>query len=239
LLTGGGFTPQEEFIPFGSVNTTRLNELFSRAVVSRLVRRGLIAEVAGEQLLSQEHTGFSSWVGEPFSDEESKKFVCRYVERGPLSLESLSLGDDHQVVVSTKEGKEARYEPLEFLVLLTSHIPNTYESITRYYGWYSSRRRGERRKREQVSAAGMVATEEPDDTPASFCSSWAQCLKAVYEIDPLECPKCQGQMKIIAYLQDPKVITKIMKAQGLPSFRAPPPLPKYLDIEEDFEIFSC
>ena len=197
LLAGGGFTPEGEFVPTRSIDTGQLNELFGRIVVERFIKRGLLYQEVGDQILSQEHTGFSSWVGESFTEEESVKFVSRYIERGPLSLESLSLTDTHQVVVSANEEVSASYDPLEFLALLTSHIPNTYESITRYYGWYSSRQRGERGKREQVP---MEVTEEPEQVPLSVRSSWARCLKAVYEFDPLECPKCQGHMRIVAYL---------------------------------------
>ncbi|MCB0328743.1 MAG: transposase [Bdellovibrionales bacterium] len=82
--------------------------------------------------------------GDPFQDEQSDKFVARYVERGPLSLEKLSMEDD-LVVYTTKDGATHEFETLECLALLSSHIPNTYESITRYYGYYSCRARGERK----------------------------------------------------------------------------------------------
>ena len=53
-------------------------------------------------------------------------------------------------------------------------------------------------------------------------------IKRVYEIDPLCCPKCQGQMKVVAFLEPPQgaVIEKILRHCGLwhPSTpRAPPP----------------
>jgi hypothetical protein len=36
-----------------------------------------------------------------------------------------------------------------------------------------------------------------------------------YEVDRLTCPKCQGQMRIIAFIQDEEVIKKIFKHLGL------------------------
>lgn len=42
----------------------------------------------------------------------------------------------------------------------------------------------------------------------------------------------------ISYLQDSKVIAKIMEAQGLPQFRAPPPLLQHQSAQEDFECSS-
>ena len=45
----------------------------------------------------------------------------------------------------------------------------------------------------------------------------------------LECPKCTAQMRIIAFIQDEHSIKDIMKAQGIPDFQAPPPIPKFID----------
>jgi hypothetical protein len=36
-------------------------------------------------------------------------------------------------------------------------------------------------------------------------------------------------MRIIAFIQDEHSIKDIMKAQGIPDFQAPPPIPKFID----------
>jgi hypothetical protein len=41
--------------------------------------------------------------------------------------------------------------------------------------------------------------------------------------------KCKAQMRIIAFIQDEHSIKDIMKAQGIPDFQAPPPIPKFID----------
>ena len=48
-------------------------------------------------------------------------------------------------------------------------------------------------------------------------------------MDPLECPKCKAQMRIIAFIQDEHPIKDIMKAQGIPDLQTPPPIPKFID----------
>ena len=52
-------------------------------------------------------------------------------------------------------------------------------------------------------------------------------IKRVYEIDPLECPKCGGAMKVIAFIEPPQgdVIERILRHCGLwtPSTPRPPP----------------
>jgi hypothetical protein len=39
-------------------------------------------------------------------------------------------------------------------------------------------------------------------------------------------------MRIIAFIQDAHSIKDIMKAQGIPDFQAPPPIPKFIDTAE-------
>jgi len=38
---------------------------------------------------------------------------------------------------------------------------------------------------------------------------------ALYETDPLTCPKCQGEMRIISFIDQPDVIKKILQHLGL------------------------
>jgi len=62
--------------------------------------------------------------------------------------------------------------------------------------------------------------------------SWAQCLKRVFDIDIETCRVCGGSMKVIACIEDPLVIKKILThlrgkalcvdAAGLPKSKAPP-----------------
>ena len=61
--------------------------------------------------------------------------------------------------------------------------------------------------------------------------TWAQRLKQVFNIEIETCESCQGQVKVIASIEDPVVIKKILdhlksneeKASGkLPQVRAPP-----------------
>jgi hypothetical protein len=132
------------------------------------------------------------------------------------------------VTYTTKDGAAHEFDALEFLAALSAHIPKTYESITRYYGRYSCRRRGERAK-----LIPPPEVEAESDYRREFRkSSWAACLKRVYEIDPLECPRCKAEMKIIAFIQDEHSIKEIMKSLGIADFRAPPPIPKFIDTTE-------
>jgi len=51
-------------------------------------------------------------------------------------------------------------------------------------------------------------------------------MKRILEINPLECPKCKGTLRIIAFIHDTKEISKIARSLNIPEFARPPPLPK-------------
>jgi hypothetical protein len=45
-------------------------------------------------------------------------------------------------------------------------------------------------------------------------AAWARLIRKVYEADPLECPKCQGPMRVIALIDDPAVVRRILEHLG-------------------------
>jgi hypothetical protein len=119
------------------------------------------------------------------------------------------------------------FSALDFLAELTQHIPEKGEHLVRYYGWYSHRQRGIRAKRQaeesKTAAIGMdrsaVVAAKPADAgprPGSV-STWAMLIKRVYEVDPLECPCCDGAMKVISFIErnQREVIERILRHCGL------------------------
>lgn len=112
--------------------------------------------------------------------------------------------------------------------------------MVRYYGFYSNKSRGQRKKADQDDDIAHII-----DTGLSnkaFRKSWARLIQKVYpvkspkggskaafhrvnEVDPLLCPKCQGQMKIISFIEEQAVIKQILLHLGLWEVRntGPPP----------------
>lgn len=41
--------------------------------------------------------------------------------------------------------------------------------------------------------------------------AWARLLAKVYEVDPLVCPKCGAEMKVIAIIEDPDKLKRILR----------------------------
>jgi hypothetical protein len=65
------------------------------------------------------------------------------------------------------------------------------------------------RWRERVVAYGRVASE-PTAAPAPPAWSWAALMHRAFAIDVLACVHCGGRLRLIAILQDPVVIRKIL-----------------------------
>jgi len=220
-LADGVFLANGSFKPFKEINLKLIQDSFQNSVLAALHQRELIDDSTVAQILSQEHSGFSVWFGEPFQDPESERFVARYIERGPISLEKLGI-HDNIVTYTTKDGETHEFDPLEFLALLTTHLPSLWESLTRYYGFYSCRSRGERALLGITSPAIEPLPEE-STTPSK---TWAACMKRIFEINPLECPKCKAEMRIVAFLQDPHEIAKILQNLGIDQPRMSDQMPR-------------
>ncbi|MCY4660502.1 MAG: hypothetical protein OXF93_11920 [Acidobacteria bacterium] len=60
-------------------------------------------------------------------------------------------------------------------------------------------------------------------------------LRRSFEFDVLECPRCGGRLQLIAVIEDPAVIERILRHLGLPTDipearpARPPPMPFLLD----------
>jgi len=110
---------------------------------------------------------------------------------------------------------------LEFIARVASHIPEKGQVMVRYYGLYSNAHRGKIRKNMASPSHPPIIEQEEPFVPSK---GWAEMIRKVYEVDPLLCPSCGGQMRVIAFIEEPKVIDKIIRHLKL-TFEAdrPPP----------------
>ncbi len=123
--------------------------------------------------------------------------------------------------------------------------------MVRYYGWYSNRSMGQRRKegmpRPEDRLPGKedivnftvldISDYEPRRVPSR---TWRELIKKVWEVDPLTCPQCGSEMRIISLIQDPDVIRRILEHLGLwrqdTGSRCKKPKPGYGSVvHEDFD----
>ena len=95
----------------------------------------------------------------------------------------------------------------------------------RYYGYYSSVQRGRRRRqgREKMPLGPVLLS---DDAPHAKVAraSWARFIKKVFAADPLECPDCGGAMRIVAFIEEQRVVLAILVHLLLLDEARPPPV---------------
>lgn len=45
---------------------------------------------------------------------------------------------------------------------------------------------------------------------------WAACLRKIFEVDPVRCEKCGGEMRLAAVIPDDRELDRILAHQGWP-----------------------
>jgi len=156
------------------------------------------------------------------------------------------------------------FTAVDFLAAVTRHIPDKGAQIVKYYGWYSNKARGQRARnavgrvgpgcapvsdRAPVATVGLPVHESPDTNPQSTIANpqskirkkipsrtWRELIKKIWNTDPLLCPKCGGEMRLISLIEDRQVIEDILRHMNLweepdgPSGLAPPEPPFRLEL---------
>ena len=145
--------------------------------------------------------GFSLHAGVRCAEHQRKELerLCRYITRPAIANERLKCDGAGNVVLQLKSAwrdgtTHIRMSPLEFMQRLAALVP---------------------RPSEQPSED---AARHAQKAPARM--GWARLLKRVFDLNLEHCPQCGGGFSIIAAIEVPAVIGRILKHLGLPA-RAP------------------
>ena len=122
-------------------------------------------------------------------------------------------------------------DALDWIALVTSHVPDPFEQMIRYYGRYSNVYRGKRGQSDLAISVPSPVDDSPEtDSPTERFArqrrrNWARLLKKIYEVDPLTCPRCASHMEVIAFIEEADLIGPILQHLGLweRPRRSPPP----------------
>lgn len=249
LLADGLFRDNGVFWVMPEIDIKPLAEMYRASVLKMLRKEGKIDDALIRKLLTWRHnSGFSVHNGVRLarSDEAGREALAQYIIRNPFSVKKILYNTTTGTVIyrskkTSHKSKGGRknfqvFTAAEFIAAITQHIPEKSFQLVRYYGWYSNRGRGEREKRGKATV-----NVNPDDSPAHIevldvseyrprkipSPLWRECIKKVWEVDPLACPKCGCEMKIISFITEAGVIRKILEhlgvpGEGAPAERAPP-----------------
>ena len=119
------------------------------------------------------------------------------------------------------------------MAALVSHIPDRRGQTVRYLGYYSNATRGRLKKEESQPEFHIIE----DESPGGLNRSWARLIQKIYEVDPLICPKCGGDMRIIAFIEDYKIVKKILDYLGIYEFERKRPPPKINTYPDEFDYY--
>lgn len=166
-------------------------------------------------------------------DQPALERLAAYIVRPSFAATRLRYEPNcAEVEYRTAKGVTCSLDALDWIALVTSHIPAHHEQTLRYYGRYSNAARGKRRKKEAVRTLHPTRRDPPSeqDSPAECFSrerrrNWARLLRKIYEVDPLTCAQCGSPMEIISSIDQPEVIRSILQHLNLwerPQ-RSPPP----------------
>jgi len=180
-------------------------------------------------------------------DRDGLERLCRYGLRPPLSLGRLQAHEDGSYTYRMKrrfsDGREVlRFSGEDLLLRLIALIPPPRVHLVRYAGIFAPNARGRRaltgqgRRGDGVPASATQLTgpaapsplgvdlvalgrwvPSPDAPSRVRRLDWAILLRRAFALDVLVCPLCQGPMRLVAVVQEPTAVRRILHHLGLGS----------------------
>jgi hypothetical protein len=97
------------------------------------------------------------------------------------------------------------------------------QQMVRYYGWYSNKMRGVRQRGLPPEWVARRPGCSPPPQVKLPSKRWCDLILRVWHVDPLRCPVCKNAMRVIAVIDDPRIVEKILRHLG--AWHDPPPRP--------------
>ena len=221
-------------------NHASLEELFRAHVIAFLVEAGLLPLDRARMLLGWVHSGFNVHLSRRIAPNECQDMqrLAQYIVRNPFSVAKMQVNRSGDSILY-RSGMNLKikrnfqvFTACDFIAAITQHIPDKRFQMVRYYGWYSNKMRGQRRKRAkekianesaataaQKCGAGASAAVEIIEhrAPKARCipsRSWRELTKKVWEVDPLLCPQCHHEMRIVSLINDAQIIERLLRHLG-------------------------
>ena len=215
------------------------------ARVRRRAVRLAATEPAGLGPCHARHNGFDLHAGLclPADERDRLERIARYALRPPVAQDRLEWTADGQVRLELRRAwsdgtTQLLFDPLELLERLAALTPRPRINLILYHGVLAPRAAW-RALVVQFGAIGSPAVtggdddaeEHPDaaDRGHGINYPWAELMRRSLGLDVLACPRCGGRLTLIALIDDPAVIRRVLQHLGLPTevpelrpARAPP-----------------
>lgn len=161
-----------------------------------------ISDFLADNMMNWRHSGFDVYCGVAIfpDEEESLVRLAQYIVRAQISQERLLYIPPEKtgrrivkVIYSAKDkSRRETFDAIDWLARLVTHIPNKGEQLIRYYGRFSSKSRGLRKKDNANKAIQSMVNS--DISRETFRKNWARLIQNIYTVDPLKCVICSKKM---------------------------------------------
>jgi len=248
IATDGLFDRAGVFTPLPEAKLRALRDLFRAKVFRLLVQRKRLSPALVHKFMQWKHSGFNLFRSDPVKGTHRAELekMAQYILRHSFAVEKMTYYTQSGRVIyhsrlnpSTRRNFEV-FTATDFLAAITQHIPEKGAQTVKYYGYYSNKARSQRAKRTPCHAersevhpptAGKSLESPPVSVPVRRkvpTRAWRDMIKRAWDVDPMLCPKCGGQMRLISLIEEDDVIEKILRhldlweGPGRPTERAPP-----------------
>ena len=168
----------------------------------------------------------------PADQRDRLERIARYTLRPPVAQERLQWTDHGQVRLALRRAwsdgtTHLLFDPVELLERHAALTPRPRVNLLLYHGVLGARATwrslvvrygtpaGTRRSGDPALADEEPAT--PRDPRGAGNSLWADLMRRSLGLDVLACPRCGGRLRLIAVIDDPAVVARILRHVGLPT----------------------
>lgn len=172
-------------------------------------------------------------------DIKGRQRLAEYLLRAPFSLQKITWKPETRTVIYRSRRSyhtKANFQVFtanDFLAAVVDHIPPKGQQTIRYYGLYSNRSRGSARpthpivvppprtkkpppEKPQEEATQILLIPPPEKTTArAIRPLWRDLIKAVWAVDPLQCPHCHSALRPVETLTRPEAVEFFLRLHGL------------------------
>jgi hypothetical protein len=218
-----------------------------RRILRAFVGRGLIEKADAKEMLAYQHSGFSVDAGVCIEadDRAALERLLRYCARPPFAMERLRkegaalvyrCAKQRSEPTSDKRGAkvdELHLTALELIDRIAALVPPPRTHRHRYFGVLAPNSplrsavtamadaqpdaTGDDAHRPAPLGNAISPTPEPVPTKRPAHYLWAVLIARIYEVFPLLCPLCGGQMRLIAFVTEGRQIRRILDHIGVDS----------------------
>jgi len=174
------------------------------------------------------HNGFDLHAGlcVPADQRDRVERICRYALRPPVAHDHLQLTDEGQVQLALRRPwadgtTHLLFEPVELLARLAALTPRPRINLILYYGVLAPRAAWRSLVVQFGAAASPGAAADPDAAADGHLDAtdrrhtrnylWAELMRRSLGLDVLACPRCGGRLTLIALIEDPAVIARVLR----------------------------